>query len=158
MAMLRRQKERDGLRDLSRNTFRAYGEREAIPRSSFRVPHPPPPLPAAIPSSDPVSHHPARTRGGWNQLGRRAHRRYDDPQPPQFRAFALPRISLREGLRGRSEREGNDDAEGFKRCRDSTRERGRAHAHAHAHVRVRTYIPYTRINVTAFTLNPICPG
>lgn len=81
-----------------------------------------------------------------------AHRRDDDPQPPQFRAFALPRISIATPRWAGKKGEGNE-AEGFKQCRDSIRER-----RAYTHTRTRTYIPYTRIHVTAFTLNPICLG
>lgn len=88
----------------------------------------------------------ARMESTWPE----AHRRDGDPQPPQFRAFALPGISiatLRDGVGGRK---------GFKQCRDSTREHERVYTYIHRWKYKR--IAYTRMHVTAFTLNPICLG
>lgn len=74
-----------------------------------------------------------------------AHRRDGDPQPPQFRAFALPGISIAT-LRNRDRKEeesagggggGDERWKGFKQCRDSTREHERAHTYAiHMHMHV----------------------
>jgi len=104
------------------------------------------------PGSDPVKH-PARMRG-WNPSWPEAHRRDDDPQPPQFRAFALPRISIATPRWARKG-EGNG-AEGVQTV---PRQHSRApDVRTYARTYIYIYIYTSYIHVTAFTLNPICLG
>lgn len=71
-----------------------------------------------------------------------AHRRDGDPQPPQFRAFALPRISIAIQPRGGAERRPSERERVHERRRDNTSAtralRACVRAHEYVHTRART--------------------
>lgn len=93
----------------------------------------------------------ARMESTWPE----AHRRDGDPQPSQFRAFALPR-----DFYCNSPRRGWKETRGAERVQTVPRQHSRVWTHIHTgHTYTHTYTyEYTRMHVTAFTLNPICLG
>lgn len=72
-----------------------------------------------------------------------AHRRDDDPQQPQFRAFALPRIFIARWT-PRKEREGNDGRRVQTVPRQHSRAVGLTHTYAHTCMYIHPVHAYKR--------------